>query len=124
LMDKITLHGIQFYGYHGVTPEETVLGTRFSVDVELYLDLRRAGRTDDISNTVDYTQVFDLVVELGTKRRFKLIESIAELIAAEVLRRFPPVKEVVVRVKKLSPPIPGILEGVSVEIKRSAEASG
>ena len=46
-MDKISVHGIQFYGYHGVLPEETELGTRFAVDVDLFLDLREAGLSDD-----------------------------------------------------------------------------
>lgn len=119
-MDKISVHGIQFYGYHGVLPEETELGTRFAVDVDLFLDLREAGLSDDLTRTVDYTKVYDLVLKIGTGMRFKLLESIAERIAAEILNQFD-IEGVTVRVKKLSPPIPGVLDHVSVEIHRSQE---
>jgi dihydroneopterin aldolase len=118
-LDKVSLHGIQFYGYHGVLPEEGELGTRFAVDVDLFLDLKRAGETDGLAHTVDYTEVYELVLEIGTKMKFKLIESVAERIASEILRRFK-VKEVTVRVKKLFPPIPGVLDYVSVEIHRNS----
>ena len=116
-MDKISIHGIQFYGYHGVLPEETELGTRFAVDVELFLSLKEAGLSDDLTRTVDYTKVYDLVLKIGTGMRFKLLESVAERIATEILNHFD-VEEVTVRVKKLSPPIPGVLDHVSVEIHR------
>ena len=53
--DRILLNGMTFYGYHGVRPEEKELGQRFVVDVEMELDLRAAGTSDDLTDTVDYS---------------------------------------------------------------------
>lgn len=115
--DRILLHGIQFHGYHGVYDEERRLGQRFLVDVELRLDLSRAAAEDDVSAGVDYGQVYAVVVEIGTRQQFKLLEALAARIASDILERFP-VREVTVRATKPAPSLPGVLAGVSVEVHR------
>jgi dihydroneopterin aldolase len=117
MSDRILLHGIQFYGYHGVHDEERRLGQRFLVDVELRLDLSRAAAKDDVSVGVDYGQVYAIVVEIGTRQQFKLLETLATRIASAILTRFP-VGDVTVRATKPAPPLPGVLAGVSVEVHR------
>ncbi len=116
-MDKIILKGMEFYGYHGSLPEEQSLGQRFIIDVELYLDLRRAGNSDDLDYTVDYARVFELVGKIVGGRPYRLIESVAETIATSILERFP-VGEVLVRVKKPHAPLPGSFAWFAVEIRR------
>jgi dihydroneopterin aldolase len=116
-MDRILLHGIQFHGYHGVREEERKLGQRFVVDVELVLDLREAGRRDDLAASVDYERVHALVVEIGTREQFRLLEALATRIASTLLEECP-VQRVTVRAAKPSPPMPGLVGGVSVEITR------
>jgi dihydroneopterin aldolase len=117
MSDRILLHGIQFYGYHGVYDEERRLGQRFLVDVELRLDVSGAASDDDVSATVDYGQVQAVVLEIGTGQRFKLLETLATRIASAILGRFP-VREVTVRATKPAPALPGVLSGVSVEVTR------
>jgi dihydroneopterin aldolase len=116
-MDRILLSGIEFYGYHGVYPEEQRLGQRFLVDVELRLDLHGAEAWEDVSLTVDYTQVHALVLEIGTQGKVHLLESLAAQMAAALLGRFP-VMQVTVRVKKPAPPMPNLSGGVTVEVTR------
>jgi dihydroneopterin aldolase len=118
MSDRIVLNGMQFYGYHGVMPEEQELGQPFIVDVEMYCDLREAGEKDDLTKTVDYSQVFELVKGIVTGEPYLLIEALAERIAGSVLAEFP-VPEVLVRVKKPHAPLKGIFSDVSVEIRRS-----
>ena len=115
--DRILVQGIQFYGHHGVHEEERKLGQRFLVDVEILLDLREAGRRDDLAATVDYGGVYALVVEVGMREQFRLLEALAERIASAVLEQFR-VQQVTVRAAKPSPPLPGIVGSVSVEITR------
>jgi len=117
MSDRILLHGIQFYGYHGVYDEERRLGQRFLVDVELRLDFSRAASEDDVSATVDYSQVHAVVLEIGTRQKFKLLETLATRIASAILERFP-IREVTVRATKPAPALPGVLTGVSVEVTR------
>ncbi len=116
-MDRILLQGIQFYGHHGVYEEERRLGQRFVVDVELCLDLSRAAAQDDVAASVDYAAVQAVVVDIGTKQQFKLLEGLAGRIAATLLERFK-VQRVTVRATKPAPAIPGILAGASVEVTR------
>jgi dihydroneopterin aldolase len=100
-----------------VREEERKLGQRFVVDVELSLDLIEAGRRDDLTASVDYERVHAVVVEIGTREQFRLLEALAARIASTILERFP-VQRVTVRASKPSPPIPGLGGGVSVEITR------
>ena len=119
-MDKIILEGMEFYGYHGVLREEQALGQRFIVDVELRLDLRPAGRADDPALTVNYARVFERVREIVGGRPYRLIEAVAEAVAADLLERFP-AGEVTVRVKKPQAPVPGRFAWMAVEIRRRRE---
>ncbi len=115
--DKIRLKNMCFYGYHGVDPSERALGGRFSFDVELALDLKPAGETDDLTKTVDYAAVYTLVAEIQGEREFMLLEALAHTVAEAILTRFA-VDEVTVRVRKHSVPIPGVLDCAEVEITR------
>jgi len=122
-VDKIILKGLQFYGYHGVLPQERELGRRFVIDLELFFDLAEAGRRDDLSCTVDYTRVLQLVEKQVTSSSHRLMEAVAEDIAAAVLDNFP-VEEVKVRVKKTDVPLPGNFAYMAVEILRKKISKG
>lgn len=119
--DAIELKRMSFYGYHGVHPEEERLGQPFLVTLVLTLSLREAGMTDDLQKTVDYGKVYQLVREQVVERRYNLLEALSQGIAREVLSAFPKIHQVKVLVEKPAPPIPGILEGVVVEITRRRE---
>jgi 7,8-dihydroneopterin aldolase/epimerase/oxygenase len=116
-VDKIFLNGMCFYAYHGAYPEENRLGQRFYVDLELGLNLKPAGETDDLSQTVNYANVYDTVKKEMTETQVKLIETLAERIADRLLSAFP-IEEIRVRITKPDPPIPGYYESVGVEIVR------
>lgn len=118
MTDRITLSRMRFDGRHGVTDEERATPQPIEVDVELHLDLQPAGVDDDLARTVDYGQVFDLCRDLVEATNFRLLETIAEGIAHEILVAHP-VTEVVVRVRKLRVPVSGSLDHAEVEIRRT-----
>ena len=117
-MDKILLNNLGFYGYHGVLKEESVLGQKFFIDMELLLDTKEAGLTDDMNKSVSYADVYEVAKEITEKRRFNLIEALAENIAKEVLEKFNLINVVMVRVKKPEAPVNGIYDYFGVEIRR------
>lgn len=121
--DRILVHRIAVFAYHGIHPEEARLGQRFYVSLECSLDLSEAGRTDDLHATVCYGRLTEVVTAVATGRRFRIIEGLAEAIAGDILAGFPPVEEVLVRVDKPSAPVPAIIEGVAVEIRRRRDGS-
>ena len=117
-MDRIVLEGLEFHGYHGVFPEEATFGARFVVDIELLLALRG---DDTLSFTVDYSEVYRLIREEVTERRFRLIEALAHAVARRIVMEFPEVDALVVRVHKPHAPLPGVVRDVFVEISRSRD---
>lgn len=122
-MDYIHIKDMEFYGFHGVLPEETKLGQRFRVTLAIATDLHLAGVTDDLHNTVSYAEVYDACKKIVEGKPYKLIESVAEKIATEILGAYPDaVKGIRVEVIKPDPPIPGHYKEVSVEITRGVFA--
>ena len=117
-MDKILMHNMYFYGYHGVLEAEKSIGQKFVVDVEIMLDLQNSGNSDSVDNTVSYAEVYDDVKYLVESERFNLIEALSERIASNVLSRYELAKEVMVRVKKPEAPVKGIFDYFGVEIRR------
>lgn len=108
-----------FYGYHGVLPEETKLGQIFHVDLRVETDLKQAGKTDNLEESISYVDLFEVCQSIVEGEPFKLIEAVAEKIAEEILGQFTKVFAVTVKVIKPNPPIPGHYESVAVEITRS-----
>ncbi|MDR7080326.1 dihydroneopterin aldolase [Neobacillus niacini] len=117
-MDKIFVNQMEFYGYHGVFPEETKLGQRFIVDLMVLVDLKRAGETDELVYSVNYGELFQVCKDIVEGKPYKLVEAIAEKIAETVLKQFSLVSEATVKVIKPDPPIPGHYRSVAVEITR------
>ncbi len=117
--DRIIVEGMQFYGYHGSSPEERSLGQPFQVDLEAELDLLDAGRSDEPEDTVSYTHLYRLVKEVLEGQQKNLLEALAEDIARRALDSFP-IRAVKVRVTKTRPPIKGaVVSGAAVEIYRA-----
>ena len=121
MSDRIVLHRIAIYAYHGVLAEESRIGPRFFVSLDCRLDLREAGLTDSIGKSVSYADLAELAARIATERRFRTIEALAETIAGEMLSSFSRLEGVTVRIDKPGAPIPAILEGISVEITRTRE---
>lgn len=109
---------MEFYGYHGVLPEENKLGQRFRVNLTVELDLRKAGQTDNLSESVNYGELFQLCKNIVEGKPYKLVESVAEVIASTVLETYPVIEQCTVTVIKPDPPICGHYRHVAVEITR------
>lgn len=117
-MDKIILSNMQFYGFHGLFPEENKLGQRFLVDLILYTDLKKAGISDDMNDSIHYGHVYERVRKIVEGEKKKLVEAVAEHIAGDLLHFFPELEACDVKVIKPDPPIPGHYDSVAVQIYR------
>lgn len=117
--DRILLEGMVFHGRHGTLPAERELGQPFVVDVELRLDLRPAGLSDDLSKTVDYGEVHNLAKQVVEGEPANLTETVAERVANATLEEHPLVESVRVKVKKPAVRLGDtVLDGSAVEILR------
>lgn len=119
MSDKILLSGVHLDCRIGVPPEERERPQELIVDVELGMDVRRAGASDRFEDTVDYAAVRDAMARVAGKRPYSLVESLAESMAAAVLREFAPVESVRVLVRKPAALAHMRVDWPGVEITRS-----
>ena len=117
-MDKIHIKDLEIIGFHGAIPEEKVSGQKFVLSFELDVDLRQAGKNDDLTKTVHYGELAQKVEEEFTKTSYDLIEKAAEEICEFVLLNYPLVKKVKLLLKKPWAPTRKHVEYVAVEIER------
>lgn len=122
-MDKMTLKGMRFFGYHGVFPEENKLGQQFFVDLELKLDLSEAAATDELEYALDYSALYHFIKQIVEGPPFKLIEALTAQVASKVMEHYTMVDEVSVRVTKPHPPFDVQFDGVTIEMIKQREAS-
>lgn len=119
-MDKIRIEDLHLRCIIGIYPEERDKLQDVLFQITLHCDLRAAGRSDDVRDTVDYKAVKNGVVELVEASQFLLIERLAETVATLCLTN-DGVQAVDIRVDK-----PGALRfarTVSVEIHRERNAA-
>ena len=117
--DVILLNGMKFMGRHGCSEEERKHLQPFIVDVELYLDLSKSGKSDDLADTVDYVQVFNEVKKIVTGTPRNLIEAVAEDIAGSLLKQFIQIESLRITIHKPAAPIAETFNGAAVSIFRS-----
>ena len=118
--DVIRMVNMTFYGHHGVADSERELGGKFSLDIELFCDVREAGRSDDLSKTVDYKAVYDVAREVERGREYMLLEALAHDVAQAILARFE-ADAVTIRARKQSVPLGGLIDYTEVEIHRTRD---
>jgi len=115
------IEGLEVYGHHGVPAEEKVMGQRLVFDVRLTMEECRGSHTDGVADTVDYTEVIDVLTEVATVESYSLLERLVQVSAETVLKKFPLLDEVWVQVTKPHPPVACALDSVAaaVELARS-----
>ncbi|HEX3839924.1 MAG TPA: dihydroneopterin aldolase [Acidimicrobiales bacterium] len=116
--DRIELRGLRVLGVHGVLPEEQVKPQPFELDLDLEVDLAKAGRSDALDDTVDYAGVVERAgAVISGPERYRLLEALAEAIAATALADGR-VASVTVGLRKLEPPLEADIATVGVRITR------
>jgi len=114
-MGRIAINDMRFYAYHGCFEQERAIGTHFRVDLAFETDTTRAELSDNLTDTVSYLDVYQ-VVKAQMAVPSNLLEHVGRRICDAVLQHFPAVDKVTAVVHKLNPPLGGKMESVSVEI--------
>ena len=122
-LDRIELRGLQVFARHGVLDSERRNGQEFVIDAVLWLDTRPAAGSDDLSKTVDYGALANRLVRLAQDPPVRLIETLAERLAADCLSESL-VAEVEITVHKPQAPIAHPFSDVTVVIRRARPSPG
>ena len=114
-MAKIHLNDMHFYSYHGCFEEERIVGTHFSVDCTLEMDCIEAAKHDDLTQTINYQDVYLLIAQ-EMKQPSAILEHVAYRIIRQLHSQFPKIEKASVWIHKLNPPLGGKIGKASVEI--------
>lgn len=115
MTDCVFVRGLEFEGNHGYSAAERRGTRRFRVNLTLELPLAAAAGSDRLGDTVDYWKVSEIVVALGTRSTFRLLEALAGAIGAKIQELYPAVR-VVIELEKLAPPCPGVPASCGVRL--------
>lgn len=120
-MDKIIINGLKVFAYHGVNPEEKVDGQNFVVDITANCSTAKAGKTDDINDTVSYAKMLKTAVRVLNEDKYNLLEKVAQRVAEQILIEYEAIECVDVCLKKPEAPMKADFDYVAVEISRTRE---
>lgn len=110
---------MRFYAHHGCFQQEKTIGTHFTVDIVFNTDTSRAEQSDNIADTVSYLDVYQ-IVKREMQHPSNLLEHVARRVGEAVLKEFPAVTDIKVKVSKMNPPLGGQMHSVSVELDLKA----
>jgi dihydroneopterin aldolase len=111
----IYLEKLRFYSYHGVMPQERIVGGEYEVDLRVEYPFDEALRTDDVADTLNYASLYQLVEhEMSVPSR--LLEHVAGRIARSVFKNMPRSKAVDIKISKKNPPMGADIQGAGVEL--------
>jgi dihydroneopterin aldolase len=118
MSDTIFVHGLLVHAHHGVMDHEEKVGQRFIIDLDLTVDLKPAGSSDKLADTVSYAAIVEVASHAFTKDSYRLVEAAAAAVADAVLTAFPKVESVRVTLHKPHAPVAAIFHDVGVSILR------
>ena len=114
-MECIELKKMLFYAYHGVMEQERIVGNTYRVDLKLFLDLSKSIRSDNLEDTINYADIFNLVGE-EMNISSQLIEHVAGRIVQKIKQKYPTVSKIKIRLAKMNPPVQGEVQEAAVII--------
>lgn len=113
---KIIIENLKIYAYHGVLPEETIIGTYYVINAEIHADIWQATQTDNLEDTINYAQINDIIhTEMAIPS--KLLENIGGRIIRKIKEKFPQISKIKIKITKMRPPMNGEMDGVSIELE-------
>jgi dihydroneopterin aldolase len=112
---EVELRGLSIYTHHGVTEAEQEVGQRLEFDVAFDVPDCDAVLTDRIEDTIDYSQVCDIVALAATERSYRTLERLAQVVGERLMERYG-CESVRVRASKPEPPLPLAIQEVAVEV--------
>jgi dihydroneopterin aldolase len=117
-MSKIYLEDVRIYAYHGVLPEENIIGTYYILNVELHTDLWKAAESDDLNDTISYADIND-ILHKEMKIKSQLLEHVAGRMILKIRESFPQIDYIKLKITKTAPHMEGEMKGASIELEKS-----
>ncbi len=117
-MSRIYLEDVKIYAYHGVLPEENIIGTYYLLNAEIHTDLWKAAESDHLEDTISYADLNEIIHD-EMKIKSKLLEHVAGRIISKIHDKFPEISYIRLKITKTSPPMKGEMKGAGIELEKS-----
>ena len=117
MCSKIKLENIKIHAFHGVLPEEKILGTYYILNLTIKADIWKAAETDDLKDTINYAEINNIIHE-EMKIPSELLEHVAGRMIEKVSKKFPQITSIKIKITKTKPPMQGEMDGVSIILKK------
>lgn len=115
MSSKIYLRNVRFRAFHGVLPQEGIVGNDYLVNLVLDYDFSSAMKTDDLQGTLNYAEVYQKVREEMAVSS-KLLEHVAGRIAHRLFSDFPEIQKLQLSITKVNPPMGADSDGAGVKV--------
>ncbi|MDR0797571.1 MAG: 2-amino-4-hydroxy-6-hydroxymethyldihydropteridine diphosphokinase [Nitrososphaerota archaeon] len=120
-MDKILINGLQAWGKHGVFDFEQNHSQPFTVDIELWADLLESFTSDDLQNTINYADIYNIVKSVIETQSFQLIERLTYVLLEKIFLYDKRIQKIKIRVMKNKAPLDGQVNYVGIELEKNRE---
>jgi dihydroneopterin aldolase len=110
----IRLEGMNFYAFHGVLPQENLVGANYYIDLRLKTDFTCAAETDELEGTVSYADIH-AVIKKEMQTSSKLLEHVCQRIASRLFKDFPTIESIDIALYKENPPMGACAQRIGVE---------
>ena len=111
----ILLKEIRCYAYHGVAPQENLIGNEYIIDLKLKVDINKAAQTDEVADTVNYAEVHQVIMaEMAVPSKF--LEHVGGQIIEKLFQQFPALEEIELHLSKRNPPMGADVESAGIEL--------
>jgi dihydroneopterin aldolase len=112
----IRMEGMKFYAFHGVLPQENLVGANYYIDLRLKTDFSRAAETDKLEGTVNYADIHAAIKE-EMQITSQLLEHVCQRIARRIFHDFPTIETIDISLFKENPPMGACAQRVGVEVQ-------
>ena len=116
----LNLENLRFYAYHGVMPQEQVVGNEYIVNLRMKVDVSKAMASDEVADTVNYAEVFE-AIKKEMEIPSKLIEHVAGRITKRLFKEFPTIEEITLKLSKHNPPMGADVDAAAIEYNITRE---
>ena len=117
MKSRIILENIKIYAYHGVLPEEALIGNNYRITAELHANLEKAATSDNLSDTINYAEISQIIHD-EMAIRSELLEHVIGRIIQKIEQSFSTITFIKIKLTKTKPPMPGEMDGVSLEFEK------
>ena len=111
---------MKFYAFHGVFPQENLVGAYYYLDLKLKTNFTYAAETDELEDTVSYADIFTAVKE-EMAIPSKLLEHVCQRIASRIFHDFPTIEAIDIRLYKENPPMGACARNIGIEVHYSQD---